>query len=309
MTFKRFFSFLLGMSFFWALSLHGSKHSFARTGGSIVGNGAGLVESNFQYSYLMLPSLIGSCFASKECAPTTSEKILMLKISEIAVQNASNPERLLFVSAASRPGFFDTAPGEKHRLAKTSLTSDQPIFVNTDMLYDDAGKPRLDYPSIISVLIHEIGHQSGEVNHATLDILGAKIRKFAFEMTTPLSVEMENGDKIEVTIVNTNLAARSSDVYVGWHGIGSAKVTTQLTSSLACSNKNAIQTGTEIFNGAFFFTKPFKDATINDVGFSAWIRLHCAAKKNSRATTESYSVRAKIKSDLTLEVVSLEELR
>jgi hypothetical protein len=285
-----------------------SSH-LAFAGGSVVGNGAGLVENNFQYSYSMIPALITACLASAQCPLTTAEQSLLKSIREIATENASNRDRLIFVSDADEQGFFDTGVSEKHRIAKTGLTRSDVIYVNTDLLYDGKGKPRLDYPSIISILIHEIGHQTGEPDHATLDILGGKIRALAYDKTTPYSIQMENGDEIAVTILNTDLPMRTADFYFSWQGVGSTKATSQITNGLTCSKKNSNLAGIELTNGAFFLTRPFSNATISDVGFSVWARLFCYAKKNSMVVVENYSIRVKIRKDLTLEILESEKLR
>ncbi|CAN5590549.1 hypothetical protein BH10BDE1_BH10BDE1_34820 [soil metagenome] len=292
-------------TFFFAISI---TSPVALAGGSVVGNGAGLVENNFQYSYSMIPALISACFASTQCPLTESEKTLLSSIREIAVDNASNPDRLSFMTGGDQRGFFDTGISEKHRIAKTGLNRDEVIFVNSDLLYDEAGKPRLDYPSIISILVHEIGHQAGEPDHAALDILGAKIRTLAYDKTSPYSIQMDNGDEIDVTILNTDVPMRMAEFYFSWQGVGSTKATAKLTSGLACSKPDSNLAGIELTNGAFFLTRPLSNATISDVGFSVWVRLFCYDKTDAMLVIENYSVKAKIKKDLTLEILQTEKL-
>lgn len=293
-------------TFFFAI-LSISQIAFA--GGSVVGNGAGLVENNFQYSYSMIPTLISACFASPQCSLNASERSLLNSIQEIATANASNQARLNFIGGGDALGFFDTGLIEKHRIAKTGLTRNDVIYVNSDMLYDAEGKPRLDYPSIISILVHEIGHQSGEVDHAVLDILGAKIRTLAYDKTNPYSIRMENGDEIIVTILNSDVPIHMTEFYFSWQGVGSTKATSRLTNDLTCSNQNSRLAGIELTNGAFFLTRPLSNVTISDVGFSVWARLFCYTKDKSTVAIENYSIRAKLKKDLTIEILGSEKLR
>ena len=282
--------------------------SYAR-GGSVVGNGAGVVENNFQYAYSMLPSLISTCAVNSVCALTNSEKILLEKIRIIAEANASNADRLIFQDEGEDRTFFETGLSEKHRIAKTGLTAKDPIYVNTEMLYDGDGKTRLDYPLIISILVHEIGHQTGEKDHAILDILGSKLRKLAFDKISPHMMQVGRSQAVDVTIINTESPVRSSEFYFSWQNTGSIKATAALTSRLACAKPEAVISGIEITNGSFFPTRPLNNNTLSEVGFSVWVKLFCYTRADSFVKIENFSVRAIIKKDLTLEVLDSAKLR
>ncbi len=278
-------------------------------GGSVVGNGAGVVENNFQYAYSMLPSLISTCLANAACSVTNPERILLEKIRVVAELNASNAERLVFTDEGENRDFFETGLSEKHRIAKTGLTPQDPIFVNTEMLYDDEGKTRLDYPLIISILIHEIGHQTGEKDHAILDILGSKIRKLAFDKISPHMMQVGRSQAVDVTIINTDSPVRSAEFYFSWQNTGSIKATSALTSKLACSKPNASISGIEITNGSFFPTRPLNNNTLSEVGFSVWVKLFCYTRADAMVKIENFSVRAVLKKDLTIEVLESAKLR
>ncbi|MDX9730187.1 MAG: hypothetical protein RBT63_00315 [Bdellovibrionales bacterium] len=134
--------------------------------GSVVGNGAGLSENNFQYAYSIIPTLLNSCVRSNLCELTPKEQEIARKIVHIVRGNETNKNRILF-----RPNrttvpwignrnkgttFFETSPNEQHRIAKTGLSPRVPIYVNLDMLYNEHGMPRLDIAHIISILVHEL---------------------------------------------------------------------------------------------------------------------------------------------------------
>ncbi len=281
----------------------------ASAGGSVVGNGAGVVENNFQYSYSMLPSLIANCLATPRCGVSPEETKLLEKIKVIAEKNASKIERLIFRDEGETGDFFATGLSEKHRIAKTGDTENDPIYVNTDLLYDDHGKPRLDYPSIISILIHEIGHQTGDLDHNRLDILGSKLRKLAFEKTSPHSMQIGRSQAIDVTIVNTDAPVRGSEFYFSWQNAGSIRATAALTKDLHCSNEPSTISGIEITNGSFFPTRVLNNAGLSEVGFSVWVKLFCYDSKDESVKIENFTVKVKLKKDLTLEILSSDKLR
>ncbi len=300
---------LLTTCFFSSLaSLLAAPAGQAR-GGSVVGNGAGVVENNFQYAYSMLPSLISTCIVNTSCVLTSSERVLLEKIRVVTETNSSNAERLVFRDEGIDGTFFDTGLSEKHRIAKTGLTPEDPIYVNTEMLYDSDGKARLDYPLIISILVHEVGHQTGEKDHALLDILGSKLRKLAFDKISPHMMQVGRSQAVDVTIINTDSPIRSSEFYFSWQNTGSIKATTALTSHLKCSKTNATISGIEITNGSFFPTRPLNNNTLSEVGFSVWVKLFCYTSTDSSVKIENFSVRSVLKKDLTMEVLESAKLR
>ncbi|MBC7740749.1 MAG: hypothetical protein H7061_01030 [Bdellovibrionaceae bacterium] len=171
-------------------------------GGSLVGTGGGLVEQNIFFAYRALPKTIDACLDSiVPCGLTISEQSLLKKIRVIVIAHPASIERLQFVTEKDYPGFFKTAPGEAHRTARTELDPKAPIFFNRDQLYTLRGLPALDFLEISGLLIHELGHQALETDHAALDLLAVKIRLQMQPQVTHLPYRDENLET-SVTIIN-----------------------------------------------------------------------------------------------------------
>lgn len=169
--------------------------------GGYAGNGGGLVEQNFSFAYSSLPRIVASSLTTIPMQFSASEKATLQKISAIATQNVSNAKRMVFLSGQKHPEIFNTSPGELHRLAVTTLIPGDIIYVNGDLLYSDQGQPTLNLGEIISILTHEVGHQTGEIDHQFLDILGAKLRNFHNQNS--MSYEMNKGtENLVFTILN-----------------------------------------------------------------------------------------------------------
>lgn len=169
--------------------------------GGYVGNGGGLVEQNFNFAYSSIPRLVDSSLVTINLQFNEQEKQILQKISAIAAENASNAKRLVFLSGQKHPEIFNTTPEELHRLAVTTHTPGDIIYVNGDLLYSEAGKPLLSMGEIISILIHEIGHQTGEKHHQFLDVIGSKLRNYYLQNS--LSYEIEKANKmLTFTVLN-----------------------------------------------------------------------------------------------------------
>jgi len=147
-------------------------------GGVIVGNGAGFAEGLFQQSYQSLPLILENIRLIQNEVLSKNEIELLIKIQTIAAGNSNKKDRLIFLSEKENPNFFNTTEIEVHRFAKTFTNSDSPIFINTDWLYTETGK-NLSHATVIALLVHEIGHQAGEMDHNALDFLGAKVKNYS----------------------------------------------------------------------------------------------------------------------------------
>lgn len=277
-------------------------------GGSVVGNGAGLVENNFQYAYSTLSSMINNCFALENCSLTPSEEAMLIKIQNVIYYNSANADRLKFVSEKDQPGFFTTGPNEEHRIAKTGLTPDSPIYVNVDLLYDENGKPTLEYPRIISILTHELGHQTGEENHAMLDILASKIQKAVSQKMASHWMDFGNPvQSIEILVLNYSQPIHSSEILVAWQKVGSKKISTDLAPHLKCSSPADSLSGIQISNGHYYMTDT--EHTENPrIGFAMWVQLFCYSSTDKVVRIEKASAKIEILKDLGVEVIEVKKL-
>ena len=173
----------------------------AQAGGSLAGNGAGLVEQNAAYAYRALPRAISQCLnLVRQCQLTARETEVLRKIQDTVVAEIKKGgKKLEYVSAVEKPGFFDTAPNQHHRLSRTDLTTDAPIYFNSDQLYTSAGQPAVDLLTLSGILIHEFGHQAKFEDHEELNAIAAKVR---YLVAQQVSTRQYAGEDLSVTIIN-----------------------------------------------------------------------------------------------------------
>lgn len=238
--------------------------------GVIVGNGAGFVEQNFQYAYSSLDRAIQQCLHNPRlCRLDGEDAPLLENILEIARQNASNPERLLFVSERDHPNFFATGPNESHRIAKTGLTPSAPIYVNTDSLYEN-GKPALNLAAIMAILVHEIGHQTGEEDHRRLDLLGAKIRR-----VVEANLTHHEHKSISIDVINYSVPHAMASLYVSRDRDAAVDLSRHIFRQLRCGTTDAQPSGYRITNGHWFLAE-----NKEETGFRAWVEILCMSRKD-----------------------------
>lgn len=145
--------------------------------GDIVGNGGGKAEADFHYAYRKLNKFIKDCSSTYKCNITSDQKNILKKISTVSLLNKNKIDKLIFLNSNTVPGFFHDENDPEERIAKTGFSLNSPIFINLDLIYNHSNK-LIDLPSIVAILIHEIGHQTGIKEHQLLDDLGARVRDF-----------------------------------------------------------------------------------------------------------------------------------
>ncbi len=275
-------------------------------GGSVIGNGAGIVENSFQYAYLTLSTTIVECLEQQRCEMSPAELKTLAEMKQVLEFNKSNDNRIQFVSEKDHPDFFNTGEGQVHRVAKTGLTPQDPIYINLDLLYTEAGRPALDFSTIISILAHEVGHQSGEESHAKLDIIGSKLKKVTLDKIRTHDVEVgPNKELVEVTIINQSLPYRTSDINFSWQNAGSSSVTTSLMQRIHCKSPTSTLASVQIDNG--HFTQISVSPTLQ-VGFAAWVHITCFSAGTSLFNAETKNLSAVITKDLNFRIMSVEDL-
>jgi hypothetical protein len=277
-------------------------------GGSFVGNGAGLVENNFQYAYISLNHIFSDCLESHHCELNGAELTLLKKMKLVLTTNLNKTDRLIFVSGAQIPDFFKTGENEDHRIAKTGLTSKDPIYINTDCIYDSSGAPAIDFPTIISILTHEIGHQAGEPNHALLDIIGSKIKKVMSQRLVQHQIEFgSDHQQIEILILNNDFPLKSSKIFFSWQNVGSSQLTTDLMQYLRCSEPGSTMSGFEMYNGHYFLSA---QNTIENpvIGFGLWITLNCYSGRDNSTRIEKSSIDFEVNQSLEINLVDVKRL-
>ncbi|MAX66231.1 MAG: hypothetical protein QF441_04440 [Bacteriovoracaceae bacterium] len=188
-------------------------------GGDIIGNGGGLVESNFVHAYSQLSKIIKGCIKQSFCVEDPQERKDLIKIKNGALANAQNIKRLIFASEKSHPGLFYTHDVDKVRLAVTGLKADSPIYVNLDLLYkDENGRevPAMEYGEIVAILVHEAGHNVGLKNHTYLDYLGSLVRRF---IETSVKTDRIQLNKVEFSLSFFKYFSQDkiADFWISWN--------------------------------------------------------------------------------------------
>jgi len=177
-----------------------SSLAFARKG-SLVGNGAGWVESNAIYAYQIADKLIASCIASVKCRIDSRELAALQAIQAELYRNKMKAASRVVVEFGEKADeLFNKSCGVKHRVA-CSFGANQPIYLNGTILYDRRGRPAVDLPGLIALIVHEVGHQVGYDNHKFLDHLGSRVREMA--AADIIEVEAPEGiDSFGAVVVN-----------------------------------------------------------------------------------------------------------
>lgn len=187
---KQTFIFLLAITRVWAY------------GGSEAGNGGGLSEKNILFAYKHLNEYVDLCLKSRSCQLNAIEKALLEKIREVLPQEQKTP--LVFFAESAKPGFFiiDGMP----KIAKTGSLVGDPIYINLDLLYAKQSQNTyqfVDLPLSASILLHELGHHQGILDHALLDHLGTAMQTFL--LTHSLRAEFWNGNAALITFQNNSV--------------------------------------------------------------------------------------------------------
>jgi hypothetical protein len=221
---------IAALLFCFALEAHASN-----SGGSLVGNGAGLAELEITYAYTRLPESIRRCFSDDACDAKLSDRERdILKQIRVQVLSQNDAEQKIhYVSEKELPGFFTTGEGEFHRIAKTDTRTYSIIFINTDAIYGN-GKALVDAPLATSLLIHELGHQLGVADHTWLNILGSKVRA-AIE-NTKTTVEYPRNNNLTMTVYS---GANSIRLFLN-NALSSVDLTNRVEAALVCPEETSL---------------------------------------------------------------------
>lgn len=240
------------------------------SGGDIIGNGGGLVEQEFRFSYLRLPRLIDTCLRTFSCPFGDDEMEVLRKISNVAKKYAQEKDRLIFLAESEYPGFFRDSEDSQIRIAKTAFIPGAPIFINLDMVYFE-NQPRIEYSSMISLLIHEIGHQIGIKSHSLLDDIGARFKEYLTRDTYVSKMEVD-GSLAHVRIFNLEKNQQFAEVFFSYKGVISP-LTSKIRDLVVCQRKGSVLLGYELSNPHWLRMNSIRG--VRKVKYRAWLKASC----------------------------------
>ncbi len=259
---------------------------FGRLGsGDIVGNGGGLIEQNFMSAYYSIQTAIQHCLNNYECDITAQETSLLREINQVYIDKVDQVQPLIFVNEEIADGFFKSEEDQTPRIAKTGFTSNSQIFINLDMAEEISN----DIPTMISILVHELGHQVGIANHSILDQLGAKVRNMWNSNFKILKFEMKD-TPLEVRLFSTESNYISSSLSYNFRG-KTQSLNNKVFDELECAQNESIY-GFNLTNG--HWERPIVTDYTTRISIGYWVDIYCQ-KLNGDIRTEKRDLDIKFK--------------
>ncbi len=234
--------------------------------GDVVGNGGGLLEQNFLHAYFSLQTAIENCLTDVECYTSETQKNTLIQINQIFINKSGLKTPLVFIKNSETNNFFFDENDQTERIAKTGYSEDFPIFINLDV----ASSIVNDIPAMLGVIVHELGHQLGILNHNYLDQLGAKVRSMWNANWIISSVQI-GGEELSLRLFSSKssyINSRLSYVYNG-------KVKTLnslIYKKTECTDGGRVY-GISLSNG--YWQRPVESEFVSTVRKTYWIDIYC----------------------------------
>lgn len=253
-------------------------------GGDIIGNGTGITEVRFFESYYALPALVKRCLESSLCPISYSDRAILQSITEVLKVNLRQRHQLLFLSGSAYPRFFVDSDQIGPRTAKTGFRMGLPIFLNRDHFYKN-GAPNIQTKEAIAILIHELGHQTGERSHTLLDGIGTKFATWATGKSYFLQRKIED-DFAEFSVMNSETPNRWPLTWISWRG-NSISFTAKLKEDAKCKDQSREAVGASLSN--LHWRREFLGTELKRISASAWVTLYCLGE-DSLIYEEDHSI-------------------
>lgn len=246
------------------------------SGGDIIGNGGGSAEQEFRYAYRRLSNIISSCSSSLFCPFVGKELERLKKIGKVSRKFIGSKDRLIFLSESEYPGFFEDSLDAKVRIAKTASIEGAPIFINLDLVYKEK-KASIGYSTMISILVHEIGHQIGIESHSVLDDMGAKLRDYLNQDKHTSTFTHEKGTA-KVQVYNLKKVDHYAEVFFSYN-FEIIPLTSKIRSRISCQRENSTPIGFEISNTHWERLRAERGVFVLE--YKSWLKVHCLDLSNS----------------------------
>lgn len=268
------------------------RYESMRSNGDIVGNGAGLAELNLAYVYRSIPSFIDRYLNSPNNGLRQNDKKTLLQIKRIVEERTSYSNVFEFVAKEDLSLIFN---GEDDRIAMTGFSQEFPIYINKALLYQT---PELstDLPLQASIIIHELGHQTGIKSHKYLDYLGAAVQNYLQKRFS--SHELDLGGGLSIKIFNRTADDYTIPQVLLTHLKERAEITRELRSNIVCPDgRQAI--AFDMRNA--HWERPEDEKTAK---FNFWSKLICPYRGTTRSYEKDYSIIISLPS-LEIDVIEL----
>jgi len=244
--------------------------------GDIVGNGGGLAEQNFLFTYRQLGNIIASCIETDYCNFKGRDLKVLFRIQEIADKNKLKENQLVFLNNLMAPTFFFDSYDAQTRTAKTGYSDEFPIFINLDIVYSEGSDLISNTAAITGLLIHEIGHQAGVQSHRELDILATKLRKYVSLDSTYTKIAIFNRALSIKSYSARSHSAKNLLLLEYENKIFDLSVA--MKKSLKCSNKNDQLVNVKTSN--IHWKRPVQSSVRADVKAKMWADITCIDEFN-----------------------------
>lgn len=253
--------------------------------GDVVGNGGGLIESQTSYYLNNLDKMItNSIEQSPELFTKTERLTLDYILNVIKLSNFKN--KVIFID--DKDFFFDFDDFQE-RAAKTGFSYKYPIFINRNFIYENISN---DLSPMITLLVHELGHQAGIKSHSTLDRLGSKVRQVFMAETQRLGVEV-TGKPLTVTHSRFISAGAWPDLTLKYNDklTSVPKISYEVIKS-KCGSNYPINYE---FNNLHWATRPIVTESLVYLILEGWVDFKCSNRVGSEVYSTPGVYRLKIK--------------
>lgn len=184
------------------LLLHGIQFGdvVGNGSGDIVGNGGGIIEGTLQSLTKNLPNYIQQTILYADFDYPRDVALALMKINN-SLKNRKTPLTLEFLSGEEAKSFFFDEHDQEIRAAKTGFSDRYPIFINLDLLYSK----NISTKALLTLLVHEVGHQVGYKSHSFLDILGSEVSRAIDLQMKSLDELYFDGSELYVNYLNYDM--------------------------------------------------------------------------------------------------------
>tara|TARA_R110002072_G_scaffold276051_1_gene437381 strand:+ start:110279 stop:111313 length:1035 start_codon:yes stop_codon:yes gene_type:complete len=249
--------------------------------GDVVGNGGGQIEGQVQFYLNSLPSFIMSALNQDIIYFTQVEKEVLERIAKNITENAAD-----IVYIDNNPNdFFSSDEDGAIRIAKTGFHPKYPIFLNRTMIYS-MFENDVNF-NILSVLVHELGHQAGIKSHRGLDDLGAKMELVSRFSRDKVFYEIGNNG-VSVEIFNHGTLSSRTSILVTYFN-QSLTVKAWDFKKLQSKCGTGFPAGFQLLN-PHWTSRPVSNRKVKTIKLAGWMNIVCVQRSGSYISSADFEI-------------------